>query len=170
MTRREFPGLSPRAYEHPADRAALVALRRVPGFDLVVRKLFGGIGDRSLRLAFLASSVRVSEKQFPDVHASFVQACKVLDVDPIPELYVAQTPIVNAGAVVVDHPFIVINSDGKMVGARSITRKPESERWDPDALARIQVVPGTGYEQRQRGQVRFQDGAIDSRPLTSSME
>jgi len=110
MSRTEFPGLSPRAYEHPADRAALVALRRVPGFDTVVRKLLGSIGDRSLRYAFLASAVRVDENQFPDIHASFLEACRVLDVSPIPELYVAQTPIVNAGAVGVDRPFIVINS------------------------------------------------------------
>ncbi len=47
--RVHFPGLSPRAYEHPSDRAALVALRRVPGFDYAVRKLFGFVGDRSLR-------------------------------------------------------------------------------------------------------------------------
>lgn len=110
MSRTLFPGLSPRAYEHPADRAALVALRRVPGFDTVLRKLLGTIGDRSLRYAFLASAVRVGEQQFPDIHASFIEACAVLDVDPVPELYVAQTPIVNAGAVGVDKPFIVINS------------------------------------------------------------
>lgn len=110
MSRTHFPGLSPRAYEHPADRAALVALRRVPGFDTVLRKLLGTIGDRSLRYAFLASSVRVDEQQFPDIHASFLEACAVLDVEPVPELYVAQTPIVNAGAVGVDKPFIVINS------------------------------------------------------------
>jgi hypothetical protein len=30
--------------------------------------------------------------------------------DEIPELYVTQTPIVNAGAVGVDRPFIVLNS------------------------------------------------------------
>jgi Zn-dependent protease with chaperone function len=110
MSRTELLGLSPRAYEHPADRAALVALRRVPGFDTVVRKLLGSIGDRSLRYAFLASSVRVSEEQFPEIHNSFLEACRVLDVSPVPELYVAQTPIVNAGAVGVDKPFIVINS------------------------------------------------------------
>jgi Zn-dependent protease with chaperone function len=110
MSRTELLGLSPRAYEHPADRAALVALRRVPGFDTVVRKLLGSIGDRSLRYAFLASSVRVSEEQFPEIHKSFLEACRVLDVSPVPELYVAQTPIVNAGAVGVDKPFIVINS------------------------------------------------------------
>ena len=108
--RVRFPGLSPRAYEHPADRAALVALRKVPGFDFAVRKIFGFVGDRSLRLAFLASAVRVTDKQFPDVHSKYVEACEILDVHPVPELYIAQTPIVNAGAIGIDKPFIVINS------------------------------------------------------------
>ena len=111
MTERiRFPGLSPRAYEHPADRAALVALRKVPGFDFVVRKLFGFIGDRSLRLAFLATSVRVNERQFPKIHKSYLEACEILDVSPPPPLFISQTPIVNAGAIGIDEPFIVINS------------------------------------------------------------
>lgn len=111
MTERVlFPNLSPRAYEHPADRATLVALRKVPGFQFVTRKLFGLVGDRSLRLAYLGSAVRVSERQFPKIHARYLEACRVLDITPPPELFIAQTPIVNAGAVGVDRPFIVINS------------------------------------------------------------
>ena len=111
MTERVLlPNLSPRAYEHPADRAALVTLRRVPGFDFAVRKLFGFVGDRSLRLASLASAVRVNERQFPKIHERYMEACRILDIHPPPELYIAQTPIVNAGAVGVDKPFIVLNS------------------------------------------------------------
>ncbi len=108
--RVHFPGLSPRAYEHPSDRAALVALRRVPGFDYAVRKLFGFVGDRSLRLATLASAVRVGPNQFPKVHARYLEACAILDIAEPPELFISQTPIVNAGAVGIDVPFIVINS------------------------------------------------------------
>ena len=109
-TRRTFPGLSPRAYEHPSDRAALVTLRRVPGFDFAVRKLFGFVGDRSLRLATLASAVRVGPNQFAKVHAKYIEACEILGIPDPPELYIAQTPIVNAGAIGIDVPFIVINS------------------------------------------------------------
>jgi Zn-dependent protease with chaperone function len=108
--RRNFPDISPRAWEHPADRAALVALRKVPGFDLLVRKLFGFIGERALRLTTLATSVRVSERQFPDLYKSYMQACEVLDVEKPPELFVAHSPYVNAGAVGFDEPFIVLNS------------------------------------------------------------
>jgi Zn-dependent protease with chaperone function len=109
-TKRRFPGISARTYQHPADRAALAAMRKVPGFDFVLRKLIGTVGERSLRLAFLASSVRVSERQFPDIWRSYLEACDILDIHPPPSLFVAQTPFVNAGAIGVDEPFIVLNS------------------------------------------------------------
>jgi hypothetical protein len=48
--RMRFPDISPRAYEHPADRGALVALRSLPGFDTVLRAVSGVVGERSVRL------------------------------------------------------------------------------------------------------------------------
>jgi len=108
--RRRFPGISSRAYEHPADRAALVTLRAVPGFDVVLRKLLGFLGDRSLRLIYLGSAVRVGPHQFKRVHEIYDECVKILDMPYTPELYVAQTPFVNAGAVGIDRPFIVLNS------------------------------------------------------------
>ena len=108
--RRQFPGLSSRAYEHPADRAALVALRRMPGFDVLVRKLFGAWSERSLRLAFLASSVRVGEKQLPDLYRLHVEACGILDISPVPDLFVSQAPLVKSGTIGLDRPVIVLNS------------------------------------------------------------
>lgn len=108
--KRIFKGISHRTWEHPADRAALTAMRAVPGFDLVLRKVFGAVGERSLRLIYLASAARVGEDQFPDLYDSFMEACQILDVDEPPELFVSQTPFVNASAVGVDRPFIVIHS------------------------------------------------------------
>jgi len=40
------------SWEHPADRAALQSLRAVPGFDMVVKKIYGFIGERGIRLLF----------------------------------------------------------------------------------------------------------------------
>lgn len=108
--RVRFPDISPTAWEHPADRAALNALRRIPGWDLVLRKLVGLFGEKSIRLTFKANAVRVTETQYPWVHQRLVAVCEVFDVDEPPELYVSQTPLVNAGAVGLDHPFIVLNS------------------------------------------------------------
>ncbi|MFT7625435.1 MAG: hypothetical protein ACI9WU_004626, partial [Myxococcota bacterium] len=52
--RRRFPGISARAWEHPTDRAATVALRKLPGLDTLIRKFVGFVGERSLRLLTLA--------------------------------------------------------------------------------------------------------------------
>ena len=37
--RKVFTQISPTAWEHPADRAALQTLRAIPGFDEVVSKI-----------------------------------------------------------------------------------------------------------------------------------
>jgi len=108
--RRILTEISPQAWEHPADRAALNALRKIPGFDLALRKIFGMFGERAIRLAFKANAVRVSEKQCPWIHERTLRVCEILDLKEIPEVYVSQTPLVNAGAVGMSDPFIVLNS------------------------------------------------------------
>jgi Zn-dependent protease with chaperone function len=105
-----FPDISPTTWEHPTDRAALNALRRIPGFDVVLRKLVGMFGEKSIRLTFKANAVKVGERQYPWIHERLLKACDTLDLREVPELYVSQTPLVNAGAIGFDKPFIVLNS------------------------------------------------------------
>jgi Zn-dependent protease with chaperone function len=109
-SRVRLPGISSRAYEHPADRSALVALRKLTGFDVILRNLAGLFNDRSLRLMFLASSVRASEEQFPDLYAYMRDGAYVLDLPRIPELFINQDPTVNAMTLGTDKPFIVIST------------------------------------------------------------
>ncbi|MFE9250322.1 M48 family metallopeptidase [Streptomyces sp. NPDC007088] len=108
--RRAFPGISPRAYEHPADRSALVALRRLTGFDTVFKALSGLLPERSLRLLFLSDSVRVSEEQFAHLHLMLTDACRVLDLEKVPPMYVSQDPRPNAMCVGMDEPVIVVTT------------------------------------------------------------
>ena len=108
--RRVLTNIAPRSWEHPADRAALNALRRIPVFDDVLRKLFGVFGEKPIRLAFQANAVRVSPRQFPRVHALYMEAARTLDVQIEYDVFVSQTPIVNAGAYGMDKPFIILNS------------------------------------------------------------
>lgn len=106
----KFPEISSRSWEHPADRAALTTLRKVPGLDLLLQKLIGATTERSIRLVSLASAVRVTERQFGKVSLLFDEACGILDVKQKPELFVSQSPFLNAGAIGVERPFIVLNS------------------------------------------------------------
>jgi Zn-dependent protease with chaperone function len=109
-SRVRLPDISSRAYEHPADRSALVALRKLTGFDVILRNLAGLFSDRSLRLMFLASSVRASEQQFPHLYQTMLDGAYVLDLPRVPELFISQDPRVNAMALGTDKPFIVITT------------------------------------------------------------
>jgi Zn-dependent protease with chaperone function len=109
-SRVRLPDISSRAYEHPADRSALVALRKLTGFDVILRNIASLFSDRSLRLLFLASSVRASEQQFPQIYQMMLDGAYVLDLPRVPELFIWQNPQVNAMALGTDKPFIVITT------------------------------------------------------------
>jgi len=109
--RRTFPEISAVSWEHPADRAALQALRAVPGVDEVIRKILALLGgERGIRLLFQGNAVRVGPAQFPRLWHLHTEVCTTFDWPDVPELYVSQTPFFNAGAYGVDAPFIVIHS------------------------------------------------------------
>lgn len=108
--RRRFPGISSRAYEHPADRSALVALRKLTGFDTVFKALSGLLPERSLRLLYLSDSVRVSDRQFAHLHDMLRDACYILDLERVPAMYVTQDPKPNAMCIGMDAPIIVLTT------------------------------------------------------------
>jgi Zn-dependent protease with chaperone function len=108
--KRVLSEISSRAWEHPADRAALQALRKIPIFDDVLRSMFGFFGEKPIRLAFQANAVKVSEKQFPHIYGLYQEVCKTLDPAEEYDLFISQTPIVNAGAYGMEKPFIILNS------------------------------------------------------------
>ena len=108
--RKILTQIAPVTWEHPADRAALQTLRSVPGFDEVVKKIVAFFGERGFRLLFQANAVRVGPTQFARLNALYTDVLTSMDWPVRPELFVSQTPFVNAGAYGMDRPFIVINS------------------------------------------------------------
>lgn len=108
--RVSLPGISSRAWEHPADRGALVALRKLRGFDTVVKKLSGLVNERAVRLAFLGSAIRVDERQFPTLHRLLAEVGATLDAPALPELFVASDPAPAALTIGMDRPLVIISS------------------------------------------------------------
>jgi len=104
-----FPQLDPTALQHPFDRRALATLQKVPGLDVAVRKFLEYLPEKVAYITNVAQSVRVSPTQCPGLYATLLEACNILDM-PVPELYVAQTPMVNAMTSGHDHPYIILNS------------------------------------------------------------
>lgn len=109
-TRVTFPGISPRAYEHPADRGALAGLRAVPGFGQVLKTLSGFFTERGVRLMALASAMRVGPDQYPEIDRLREECAAALDLERVPPLYIARDPQANAYTIGMDEPFIVLTT------------------------------------------------------------
>jgi Zn-dependent protease with chaperone function len=106
---KKFADLSKHEYVHPADSKALAALRAIPGIDTALKQLLKVTGESAIRVTFMASAIKVTPKQCPDLHAKLQIACTTLGVD-MPELYIQQNPVVNAFTGGVDKPIIVLHS------------------------------------------------------------
>jgi Zn-dependent protease with chaperone function len=107
--RRRFPGLDPMALQHPYDRAALSALQKVPGLDILVRKFIELLPERVAYIQNVAQTIRVSPTQCPRLYILLREACAILDVAE-PELYVAQMPSPNAYTSGCERPYIVVTT------------------------------------------------------------
>jgi Zn-dependent protease with chaperone function len=102
--------ISPKAYEHPADRAATAALKSIPMLDVVVRKLIEFGYERALRQIFLAGSIKIGSEQLPGAWAAHRAACARLDLGHVPDLYLTQFPVTNAAAIGSGRPMVMLNS------------------------------------------------------------
>src|SRR5438874_1656706 len=107
----QLKGISAKAYEHPADRAATAALKSIPHLDTVVGKIIEYGYERALRRGVLGSAVRLGEDQLGEVYRAHAHAYATLDLEPVPDLYLTQFPIANALTIGAGRPIVVVNSE-----------------------------------------------------------
>ena len=119
-----LPQIASQAWEHPADRAALNTLRAIPGFDEIVRQVATFLTERRVRQIFLANAVQVNPLQRPRLDALLTDVLTTLDWPRRPELYVTQSPSVNAYAIGFEDPFIVMTS-----GALELLERDDERRF-----------------------------------------
>lgn len=106
---KKFANLHKNDYVHPLDKKALAAVKAIPGVDSALKKLLEWTGESAIRVMFMASAVKVTPNQCPDLYAKLEIACNTLGVEK-PDLYVQQNPIVNAFTGGVEKPIIVLHS------------------------------------------------------------
>lgn len=110
MTKKILTGLSSQAYEHPFDRKALASLQSMPGISPLLKKVNEYGIDRLLRLQSIASEIRVTPRNFPQLYQPLLEACQILDVTTIPELYLFRgTGHIQTYIIGVEKPIIGIN-------------------------------------------------------------
>ena len=113
--RVRLPCLKAEAFRHPLDKDATAAVQRSPlrFLENAVRTTAAPPLEQMMRLDNLATGVKVSEKQFPELYESFQEAITCLGgLDPQPELFVKSDPRPNAYTLAVrgGAPFVVVTS------------------------------------------------------------
>lgn len=110
MTRQYLTGLEHRQYEHPFDKAALGKLEAVP----LLKKFFAWITTNTIEkiytVQYTGSNLKVTHDNYPKIYSFLEEACRVLDVEKIPDLYIEWGYDINAFTVGAENPIIVLNS------------------------------------------------------------
>ncbi len=107
--KKTFTGLKAQHFQHPWDDKAVTALRAIPGFEFVVKKLMEIGFEQFFRMTNLASNVHVTGNMLPNLQEILKAACKILDV-PEPDLYIETNPLPNAYTYGDTRPFIVVTT------------------------------------------------------------
>ncbi len=79
--------------------------------DTVVRRLVEFSYERALRQTFLGSSVRVGERQLPEVWAAYRGVARILDMEPENDVYVTSGIPWNAMTIGSKRPMIVLGGN-----------------------------------------------------------
>jgi Zn-dependent protease with chaperone function len=107
---RRYEQISPKSYEHPADKAATSALHSVPLLDTVVKRLTDLGHERRLRQIVMGNAIRLGPNQVPDAWAAYVRCAGILDIAEVPDLYLINSPDINAMTIGAKTPIVIINS------------------------------------------------------------
>ena len=107
-TRVPLKGLPPTAFQHPLDRQATESLKKIKGFDWLVKKFIEYGFERIDYITHIGSGIRVGPRQMAMHYAMLRECCDILDVAE-PELYVMKGDV-NAYTSGHTHPFIILET------------------------------------------------------------
>ncbi len=77
-------------YEHPFDRQALDRLENTRGLSLLTNKILDYGFERFLRIKHTGDNIRVNKENLPEIYPLLEEACSILEVNTVPELYLHQ--------------------------------------------------------------------------------
>lgn len=101
--------MSPSDFIHPEDAAALRQLESIPGFPSFVKSILS-LGLETLQYGInMASTVRLSEQQLPEIYKHLPPICEKLGID-VPEFYLSMDPYPNAWTFGDTRIFITVTS------------------------------------------------------------
>ena len=103
-------GLEHSQYEHDFDRAALEKLEAIPFLTKASQWITANFMERVYTVQYTGSNLKVTKDNYPQIHQYLIDACKILDLDRVPDLYIEWGYQINACTVGAENPIIILNS------------------------------------------------------------
>lgn len=94
---------------HPSDKAAMKALKTIPGFEQVVKAYMSVWNERQFRIMNMSSKLRIGPEQMPQYYAMLTPICAKLGIN-VPELYLELNVSPNSYTYGDTNPFIVMTT------------------------------------------------------------
>lgn len=101
--------MKPSDFIHQEDAAALQQMESIPGFPALVKKFYALGYEKLYYGTNMASNIRLSEKQLPNLYRHLPPICAKLGI-PEPEFYLEMNPMPNAYTFGDTKVFITITS------------------------------------------------------------
>ena len=101
--------IDPKYFIHEDDKAALDALKAIPGFTAFIKAFMKVWNENQFRLLNMSSRIRIDENQLPKYYRMLEPICEKLGIE-VPELYLELNVNPNAYTYGDTKPFIVMTS------------------------------------------------------------
>ena len=101
--------INPNLFLHDSDKAALTALKAIPGFSQLLKAVMNVGYEKQSRIMNMGSNLRINENQMPKYYHMLLPICEKLQIQ-VPELYTTLNVIPNAYTYGDTNPYIVITS------------------------------------------------------------
>lgn len=102
-------GLDYKRFVHQDDEYLLGIVKKLPFFDTAVNAMYKAAFEKIFRISSMGDDVRVSNKCCPQIYEYAVHCANVLDI-PLPEIFINQSPYLNALTTGTDSPMIQLYS------------------------------------------------------------
>lgn len=95
MERVHLINLDPSVYEHPFDKAALKALKALPGLDTVTNFFLNWASVKWSFIEMQGSNFHVTRESCPELYSQIKEDAAILGVEDFPEIYTTWSYAVN---------------------------------------------------------------------------
>lgn len=85
ISKKVLKGLDPATILHPQDKSTMDSLRKIPGFKTVVDKTVVNIMEKYAAIEYTADGINVTQESMPALYQQLCEACRILDINPVPD-------------------------------------------------------------------------------------